>query len=300
MGSAPNNYQNPKTDWAAGNIPTASDFNRIEGNILAVEENARTIDPAQAPTGNSGSLRQFLDWLANRVKAITGKANWYDNPDITLASLAAHKSRHATGGPDQLTPADIGAASQAALDAHANRTDNPHSVTADQIGASNILSQLLSVDGPGSGLDADTVDGKHASDFVVLSDLPSVVKVVNPNSLNKQQAYTYTSASNTDSSASFVKQNWHNKVRVYYHFVDAYGSGSSSANYTVAINNTVVKSSSISGDGFDVWVNDIYDITNIAKGQTVTITIHITPISGYTAVRDLYLYTEDELDLRFT
>ncbi|AVX21586.1 hypothetical protein SAMN02745885_01665 [Carboxydocella sporoproducens DSM 16521] len=175
MGSAPNNYQNPKTDWAAGNIPTASDFNRIEGNILAVEENARTIDPAQAPTGNSGSLRQFLDWLANRVRAITGKANWYDNPDITLASLAAHKSRHATGGPDQLTPADIGAASQAALDAHANRTDNPHNVTAAQIGASNILAQLQTVDGPGSGLDADTVDGVHLSGLAQINNNPASI-----------------------------------------------------------------------------------------------------------------------------
>jgi len=173
MGSAPNNYQNPKTDWAAGNIPTASDFNRIEGNIQAVEENARTIDPAQAPTSNTGSLRQLLDWLANRIRAITGKANWYDNPDITLATLAAHKSRHASGGPDALTPADIGAASQTALDAHANRTDNPHNVTAAQLGASNILTQIKTVDGPGSGLDADTVDGVHLSGLAQISDNPA-------------------------------------------------------------------------------------------------------------------------------
>ena len=26
-------WQNPKTDWKAGDVPTASDFNSIEGNI---------------------------------------------------------------------------------------------------------------------------------------------------------------------------------------------------------------------------------------------------------------------------
>ena len=31
-------WQNPKTDWKAGDIPTASDFNRIEGNIQYLKE----------------------------------------------------------------------------------------------------------------------------------------------------------------------------------------------------------------------------------------------------------------------
>jgi len=29
-------WQTPKTNWAAGNVPAASDFNRIEGNIFAL------------------------------------------------------------------------------------------------------------------------------------------------------------------------------------------------------------------------------------------------------------------------
>lgn len=142
MGTAPTGYQTPKTNWAAGNIPTASDFNRIESNIQAVEEGSRTIDPAQAPTGNSGSLRQFLDWLANRIKAITGKTNWYDAPDITLASLAQHKSRHATGGADALSPADIGAASAADLTAHLADVA-PHSGYVAQLGADNQVVNLF-------------------------------------------------------------------------------------------------------------------------------------------------------------
>ncbi|WDU82261.1 hypothetical protein [Caloramator sp. Dgby_cultured_2] len=90
MGTAPNGYNTPKTNWAAGNIPAASDFNRIEGNIYAVEEGNRTIDPAQVPASNQGSLRQLLDWFANRIKAITGKTNWYDTPSKTLEDLNTH------------------------------------------------------------------------------------------------------------------------------------------------------------------------------------------------------------------
>ncbi len=57
---------------------------------------------------------------------------------------------------------------------HHNATDNPHSVTATQVGAlpstsytaNDILTKLLTVDGADSGLDADTLDGSHKSDFV--------------------------------------------------------------------------------------------------------------------------------------
>jgi hypothetical protein len=87
MGTAPNGYNTPKTNWQANNVPLASDFNRIEGNIQAIEGNNRTIDPTQVPTSNVGSLRQFLDWFANRIKAITGENNWYDTPVITIKDL---------------------------------------------------------------------------------------------------------------------------------------------------------------------------------------------------------------------
>ncbi len=51
----------------------------------------RTPDQSQAPaTPGTGTLTQLVGWLANRVKAITGKTNWWDAPDTTLAGAKAH------------------------------------------------------------------------------------------------------------------------------------------------------------------------------------------------------------------
>lgn len=111
MSTAPSGYQTPRTNWQAADVPLPADFNRIEGNIQAVEEGSRTLDPAQAPASNTGTLRQLLDWFANRIKAITGGTNWYDAPVATLANLLS------------------------LINGHIGRTDNPHSVTAAQVGA---------------------------------------------------------------------------------------------------------------------------------------------------------------------
>jgi len=89
---APTGWQTPKTNWTSADGVTDTDFNRIEGNIGAIETGDRTVDPSQTPSGLTGTLRQFLDWFANRIKAITGKTNWYDAPDTTLANAATHIS----------------------------------------------------------------------------------------------------------------------------------------------------------------------------------------------------------------
>jgi hypothetical protein len=154
MGTAPNGWQTPKTDWQAADAPGPSDFNRIEGNSSAMELGQRTIDPTQTPIGHVGTLRQFLDWIANRIKAILGTTNWYDAPPITLQATKSHTEANAAhGATSQAVAGKImmrdayGRAKVAAPSAsddvarkdtvtnHANRTDNPHSVTATQVGA---------------------------------------------------------------------------------------------------------------------------------------------------------------------
>ena len=95
-GSAPNGWQSPITDWDASDVPVPADFNRTEGNLNAIETGSRTIDPTQSPASNDGTLRNLLDWFANRIKAITGTTNWWDAPAATISSLFA--KYHATTG----------------------------------------------------------------------------------------------------------------------------------------------------------------------------------------------------------
>lgn len=104
MSTAPSGFQTPKTNWQPADVVQPSDLNRIEGNINAIEAGTRTVDPSQAPSSNQGTLRQLLDWFANRIRAITGAANWYDAPPATLSglntSLANHKSASPIDHPD--------------------------------------------------------------------------------------------------------------------------------------------------------------------------------------------------------
>jgi hypothetical protein len=119
MSTAPSGFQTPKTNWQTADVVQPSDLNRIEGNINAIEQGARTLDQAQAPSGNAGSLRQILSWLANRIRAITGMTNWYDAPPTTLTAAKSHI--------DAAAP-HSGHATTTALDAHVAGT-NVHGAT---------------------------------------------------------------------------------------------------------------------------------------------------------------------------
>ncbi|MBL0387932.1 hypothetical protein JJB07_14925 [Tumebacillus sp. ITR2] len=67
----------------------------------------RTADPSKSPSGLTGSLTNWLSWIVNRIKAITGTTNWFDAPPTTLV----------------------------AANTHMNDNNNPHGVTAEQVGA---------------------------------------------------------------------------------------------------------------------------------------------------------------------
>jgi hypothetical protein len=108
--STPQGWQAPKTNWQSPDPVGLGDFNRIEGNAAAIETGDRTLDPAQAPTSNTGTLGQILNWIANRIKAIMGTTNWWDAPPITLKALSERKiaaGNGLTGGGDMLADRTI-------------------------------------------------------------------------------------------------------------------------------------------------------------------------------------------------
>lgn len=135
MSTAPQGWQDPKTVWTPDEPITVSTLNRIEGNIKAVETGDRTLDQTQVPSSNTGTLRQILDWIINRIKAIAGVTNWYDKPPATLQEAKNHIDAPAPHKGHE-TPAGA----QAKVDAHEAKKNNPHDVTAAQLGLINLLS----------------------------------------------------------------------------------------------------------------------------------------------------------------
>ncbi len=101
----------PITNWGppGQTSPGVDDLNRIEGNINYIEKESRTPNQTETPAA-SGVLGKILDFFATQIKKITGRTNWYDAPDTTLAAAKTHM----------------------------DNTSNPHSVTKSQVGLGNV------------------------------------------------------------------------------------------------------------------------------------------------------------------
>lgn len=88
MSTNTTNYNIVKPD-----LNETADIGVINSNMDIIDSALTpTADPAQVPTGLSGKLSQWVSWIANRIKAITGKTNWYDAPSKTLEDLNTHLS----------------------------------------------------------------------------------------------------------------------------------------------------------------------------------------------------------------
>jgi hypothetical protein len=105
MSGAPTGWQTPRTTWQAADAVSSADLNRAEGNSQAIELGDRTVDQAQTPSGHVGTLRQFLSWIVNRLKAITGATHWYSTPATTLAAAKSHVD--STSNPHAVTKAQV-------------------------------------------------------------------------------------------------------------------------------------------------------------------------------------------------
>ncbi len=104
----------------------------------------------------------------------SGRTKWNSQHQEVFTALSGkasttHAASHVTGGSDVI--ANVLAAGNSGLMSGADKTKLngiETAATADQT-ASEILSALLTVDGAGTDLDADTVDGSHAAAFASAS-----------------------------------------------------------------------------------------------------------------------------------
>lgn len=104
-----------------------SPIDHPDASITDAKIGQRTPDQTQTPASpGTGLPGQLFSWLANRIKVITGKTNWWENPSVNLENASNHMGS----------------------------TNNPHSTTAAQVKA------LVSVDGVSNdGGDIDLIAG---------------------------------------------------------------------------------------------------------------------------------------------
>ncbi|WP_310549934.1 phage tail-collar fiber domain-containing protein [Paenibacillus glufosinatiresistens] len=79
---------------------TAAELDHPDGSVTAAKLapaaatdaaiGSRTVSDSTAPTGDTGTLTGILGWLANMVKAITGKTSWRTPPATTLEAASGH------------------------------------------------------------------------------------------------------------------------------------------------------------------------------------------------------------------
>lgn len=137
-----------------------------DGSISDAKIGNRTAEEFAAPS-STGTLSSLINGFSYMIRGITGKTSWRTLPAITLEALSNHHNRHATGGADALTPADIGAASTAHT--HVAATTNtagfmqPTQVTRlGEIGRSNVHTRTTNISTPSGSI--TTVAGPVAVD----------------------------------------------------------------------------------------------------------------------------------------
>lgn len=86
MSTNTTNYNLKKPD-------TTDNYNVADqnGNMDIIDAALKpTADIELVPAGLVGKMSEWVSWIANRIKAITGKSNWFDTPSTTLETANTH------------------------------------------------------------------------------------------------------------------------------------------------------------------------------------------------------------------
>lgn len=176
-------------DGTAGNGAKITAAGLTDGAATDTVIGNRTADPTLAPSGVTGTITQLFSWITNRIKAITGATNWYDAPPTTLTAANTHMN--ATTGVHGATSAATAnalitrdASGRAQVAAPVAAADIARKDTVDAVAtvanaalpassytAVDVLAKVKTVDGAGSGLDADLFDGSDSNAYWKTSQL---------------------------------------------------------------------------------------------------------------------------------
>lgn len=172
------NYNFKKPDGA-----DTVDINDINGNMDTIDDALTpTADQTQVPSSTKpAKISLWLSWITNRIKAITGKPNWYDAPDASLADIVT------VAAPNKVLKLDNNSKLPASITGDANTLDGKNAsdfAAVNHTHASDpVLADIVSVAAPNKILrldntgklpasitgDANTLDGKNASDFAAVN-----------------------------------------------------------------------------------------------------------------------------------
>ena len=84
-------WQNPKTDWKAGDIPAASDFNRIEGDTLYLKDEVDSHKAEDASTTAKGHV-QLSSSTSSTSTSLAATASAVKTVNDALTSHKAEKA----------------------------------------------------------------------------------------------------------------------------------------------------------------------------------------------------------------
>ena len=190
-----------------------------------------TINQDIIPTQNVGKLSEIVSWVTNRIKAITGKANWYDSPTKSLEQLNNEKVDKITG--KELSANDFTNIYKSKLDGiadGANKTilnNTTNSASTSEAATANAVKMAYDLANhghpyapeshthtkaqindfpsslPANGGNADTIGGKHASDFTTVLYLESYGKFRNYVELKKIADFNQISFGNYSFDGSY-------------------------------------------------------------------------------------------------
>jgi hypothetical protein len=181
------NMQNMRIDHSQSPVSNQGNLEELLGRLAnRIRAAMGSEDWKDDPAVSLADVQAVLDGLAIVVKKInntspdangnfaieagTGITVSQGQNKVTItatgqATPGPHASSHASDGADPISPALIGAATAADINAHKGDASAHHTRYTD----AEAVAAIKAADGSGSGIDADLLDGKHGSQYANVS-----------------------------------------------------------------------------------------------------------------------------------